>query len=67
MQKIEVCLGQNCKPYGGQALAGALAAQGVPFSTFECRSLCAHAPVAFVDDKAKLKATPEDTIQQALS
>jgi NADH:ubiquinone oxidoreductase subunit E len=60
MQKIEICLGQNCKPYGGQALADALEAQGVPVTTFECRSLCTYAPVVFVDDKAKLKATRDD-------
>ena len=58
--KIEVCVGQNCKPYGGQALADELKAKGVPFTTFECRGLCTYAPVVFVDDKAKLKATLED-------
>ncbi len=58
--KVEVCLGQNCKPYGGQALADALKAKGIPFTTFECRGLCTYAPVAFVNDKAKLKATLED-------
>jgi len=57
-QKIEICLGQNCKPYGGQDLADALNKKGVPFTTFDCRSLCTYAPVVFVDDKAKLKATP---------
>jgi len=53
--KIEICLGQNCKPYGGQALADELKKQGVPFTTFECRSLCTYAPVVFVDGKAKLR------------
>ncbi len=60
--KIEVCLGQNCNPYGGQALADALEAKGIPFTTFECRGLCAYAPVAFVDNKAKLKVTLEDVL-----
>lgn len=58
--KIEVCLGENCKDYGGQALADELQAKGVGFTTFECRSLCTYAPVVFVDDKAKLKATLAD-------
>ncbi len=58
--KVEVCLGQNCKGYGGQALADALKEKGTSFATFECRGLCTYAPVAFVNDKAKLKATLED-------
>ena len=58
--KIEVCLGQNCKPYGGQVLANELKAKGIPFSTFECRSLCTYAPVVFVDGKAKLKVNLAD-------
>ncbi|MDX8381571.1 MAG: (2Fe-2S) ferredoxin domain-containing protein [Ghiorsea sp.] len=62
MKKIEVCLGQNCKPYGGQSLVEELQAKGVPFTTFECRSLCTYAPVVFVDDKAKLKANIEDIL-----
>jgi len=62
MKKIEVCLGQNCKPYGGQAFADALKEKGVAFTTFECRSLCTYAPVMFVDDKAKLKAKIEDIL-----
>ncbi|MDQ7001313.1 MAG: (2Fe-2S) ferredoxin domain-containing protein [Ghiorsea sp.] len=60
--KIEVCLGENCKDYGGQALANALQAKGVRFTTFECRSLCTYAPVVFVNDKAKLKATLADVL-----
>jgi NADH:ubiquinone oxidoreductase subunit E len=64
MQKIEICLGQNCKPYGGQALADALKDKGVAFTTFECRGLCTYAPVAFVQDKAKLKAQLSDIIQE---
>jgi len=58
--KIEVCLGQHCKPYGGQDLVDALKEKGIPFTTFECRSLCTYAPVVFVDDKAKLKAQFKD-------
>ena len=58
--KVEVCLGQNCKGYGGQALTDELKAKGIPFTTFECRSLCTYAPVAFVDDKAKLHAELHD-------
>jgi NADH:ubiquinone oxidoreductase subunit E len=61
--KIEVCHGQNCKPYGGKQLAKSLAEQGVHFEVIECRSLCQHAPVVFVDGKAKLKATMEDVNQ----
>ncbi len=60
--KIEVCLGQNCKGYGGQALADELKAKGIPFTTFECHSLCTYAPVAFVENKAKLKAKLEDML-----
>lgn len=60
MAKIEVCLGQNCKPYGGQDLVDVLKEKGIPFTTFECRSLCTYAPVVFVDDKAKLKASIDD-------
>ncbi len=58
--KIEICLGQNCRDYGGQSLAAALKKRAIPFNTFECRSLCTYAPVVFVDDKAKLKAKLED-------
>jgi len=60
MKKIEVCLGHNCKPYGGQALADALRDKNIAFTTFECRSLCTYAPVVFVDEKAILKAEIED-------
>ena len=60
--KIEVCLGENCKDYGGQALADTLQAKGVGFTTFECRSLCTYAPVVFADDKAKLKSTLVDVL-----
>lgn len=58
--KIEVCLGQNCRDYGGHDLAEALKKQEIPFTTFECRSLCTYAPVVFIDDKAKLKTKLED-------
>jgi len=58
--KIEICLGQNCKAYGGQALAEQLEAKGMAFTSFECRSLCTYAPVVFVDDKAKLRANMKD-------
>ena len=54
--KVEVCLGQNCKGYGGQALADALKQRGIAFTISECRSLCTYAPVVIVDGKAKLKA-----------
>jgi len=59
---IEICLGQNCKAYGGQALAEVLTEKGVPFQVFECRSLCTYAPVAFVAGKAKLRATLDDVV-----
>ena len=61
--KVEVCLGRNCKDYGGQTLADELKAKGIPFTTFECRSLCTYAPVVFVDDKVKLKATMDDIVK----
>jgi len=61
-KKIEICLGQNCKPYGGQDLADELKKQGVPFTTFECRSLCTYAPVVFVEGKAKLKASLDEIL-----
>ncbi|MDQ7058121.1 MAG: (2Fe-2S) ferredoxin domain-containing protein [Ghiorsea sp.] len=60
--KIEVCLGQNCKPYGGQELVDVLREKGIPFTSFECRSLCTYAPVVFVDGKAKLKAKVGDLL-----
>lgn len=62
-KKIEICLGQNCKPYGGQDLADELKKRGIPFTTFDCRSLCTYAPVVFVEDKAKLKASLDDVLQ----
>jgi len=61
-KKIEICLGQNCKPYGGQDLADALNKKSVAFTTFECRSLCTYAPVVFVEDKVKLKARVDDIL-----
>ena len=61
--KIEICLGENCKPYGGQALADELQAKGVGFTTFECRSLCTYAPVVFVDGKAKLRANIDEVVK----
>ncbi|MDQ6979959.1 MAG: (2Fe-2S) ferredoxin domain-containing protein [Ghiorsea sp.] len=60
--KIEVCLGQNCKPYGGQELVDVLREKSIPFISFECRSLCTYAPVVFVNGKAKLKASLQDII-----
>ncbi|MDX8388808.1 MAG: (2Fe-2S) ferredoxin domain-containing protein [Ghiorsea sp.] len=60
--KIEVCLGQNCKGYGGQALADELKQRVIPFKVSECRSLCTYAPVVVVDGKAKLKAVIENVI-----
>ena len=62
--KIEVCLGQNCKGYGGQDLAAELKQRNMPFIASECRSLCPHAPVVFVDDKVILKANTEDILNK---
>ncbi len=58
--KIEVCLGQHCKAYGGSALVEALKKRGTAVTITECRSLCPHAPVIFVNDRAKLKVQPGD-------
>lgn len=60
--KVEICLGQNCSGYGGDALAKEMKEKGITFTISECRSLCPHAPVVFVDGKAVLKAKLDDVM-----
>ena len=61
--KVELCSGRYCQGAGAQELAKALAEQGIPFEQTECRSLCPHAPVMFVDRRARLKVAVEDVVK----
>ena len=60
--KVEICLGQNCAGYGAERLAQTMKEKALPFTVTECRSLCPHAPIVFIDDKAILKAKAEDIL-----
>jgi len=55
--KIEICHGQNCRDYGGKALAAELDNMTIAYAVIPCRSLCPHAPVVFIDNRLRLKVT----------
>ncbi len=58
--KVEVCFGSYCQAAGARCLAEELEHQGVRFETTGCRSLCPHAPVLVVDQRARLKVSVSD-------
>lgn len=58
--KVELCFGRYCLAAGAEELARELERQGVGFEKTECRSMCPHAPVMFIDRRAWLKASKAD-------
>jgi len=59
---VGVCHGPRCGDCGGRALAAELRERGVRVEVLDCQSLCPHAPVARLPDRALLRAGPEQVI-----
>jgi len=56
---IEVCYGPECSDCDGRELAGELKSLGLNVVEGDCRDQCPNAPLAYVNNRMVVEATPE--------
>jgi len=56
---IEVCYGPECSDCDGRELADVLKALGLSVVEGDCRDQCPNAPLAYVNNRMVVEATPE--------
>lgn|GEM_PF-4610482 len=59
---IGIFHGPRCRDYGGTALLAELQAHGIAAAAIDRQSLCPHAPVARLPERAVMRASSEELL-----